>query len=510
MKWDQQKQIDLQTNNGEQKRVEVFSGVFSKNHTNVQSKRCSYPGAQKGSVLLWVLVIALIALGVAFFIPHTSSTDSIKAKVERDGGKGRAVSGEIEGVNGEVLGAATSTLPIVPTITHVTTPKSVKAVYISSWVGGTEGLRSKIVDLIEKTEINAVVLDIKDYTGMISFMPESEKLQSIGCIEVRIKDIKPFIQSLHDKNIYVIGRVAVFQDPCMVKKEPSEAVKRRSDGSVWKDKNGISWIDAGSQKIWDYDIEIARTAHNMGFDEINFDYIRYPSDGNMLDIAFPVSGDRSKSDTLQAFFKYLDKELRGGRAASTSDPVFDELVAQYGLGISSTTASKPDISLDGRRVETPIDQSPRMVTSADLFGLVTNNDTDMGIGQVLVKLAPYVDFIGPMVYPSHYPNNFIGIKNPAAEPYKVIDYALKGGVTRMHNISLNPLKIRPWLQDFNLGATYTADMVRKQIKATYDNNLTGWMLWDASNTYTPGGALPITSISASAQIDENGTLTVAQ
>jgi hypothetical protein len=248
----------------------------------------------------------------------------------------------------------------------------------------------------------------------------------------------------------------------------------------------------------------------MGFDEINFDYIRYPSDGNMLDIAFPISGDRNKSDTLQSFFKYLDKELRGGRAASTSDPVFDELVAQYGLGISSSTAAKSDISLDGRRVETPIDQSPRIVTSADLFGLVTNNDTDMGIGQVLVKLAPYVDFIGPMVYPSHYPNNFIGIKNPAAEPYKVIDYALKGGVTRMKNISLNPIKLRPWLQDFNLGATYTADMVRKQIKATYDNNLTGWMLWDASNTYTPGGALPITSLSASAQIDENGTLTVAQ
>lgn len=476
----------------------------------------------KGNTAVVFLLIIIILICVSFFIPNITTSFELKerARIEKDKLLARLnkdknnSDSNIQDLNnqdtkgespeGKVLGSAISEGEDINSVisdnyekvTHVLPPKAVKAVYMSSWVAGSPKLRNKIVDLIDKTELNAVVIDIKDYTGMISFKTNSDTLNSVDCIDNRISDVKDFIRELHDKNIYVIGRVAVFQDPCLVKKWPESAVKRISDGGIWKDRNGITWMDAGAQDVWDYNIEIARESHRIGFDEINWDYIRYPTDGNMKDIAFPVSGTRSKALTLEGFFKYIDKELRGGRASSSSDPVFDELVIEYDMGISTTAASMADITHDGVRVETSIDNMPRAIISADLFGLVTNNTDDMGIGQVLVRAAPYVDFIGPMVYPSHYPNNFIGLKNPAQYPYQVVLHAMKGGVTQLKNKNLSPLKLRPWLQDFNLGATYTSDMVRKQIKATYDSGLTSWMLWDASNTYTAGGALNITDIVA--------------
>ncbi|MEK9201846.1 MAG: putative glycoside hydrolase, partial [Patescibacteria group bacterium] len=128
-----------------------------------------------------------------------------------------------------------------------------------------------------------------------------------------------------------------------------------------------------------------------------------------------------------------------------------------------------------------------VVISADLFGMTTTNTDDLNIGQVLERTLPYFDYIAPMVYPSHYPKTFLGFSNPAEKPYEVIKYSLDSAVTRA---STTPQKIRPWLQDFDLGAVYTKEMVRAQIQATYDAGLTSWMLWDAANTYTRGALLP--------------------
>ncbi len=496
-----------------------------------------------GFVPLWVALSLVVILAIIVCVPR-----DVVPSAKEDSSASSSGSGSFLG-NKNGAGEGAVALPVVQK-THVTVPKSVKAVYISSWVAGTPNLRNKIVDLIDKTELNAVVIDIKDYTGMVSFQPLSGTAAGAGagagqasgptsgaaaaviaegCIENRIKDAGDFIQSLHEKNIYVIGRVAVFQDPCMVKKHPEWAVKTKSTGAVWKDHKGISWIDAGSKDAWNYNVQIARASHELGFDEINFDYIRYPSDGNMEDIAFPVSGDRERSEALRGFFEYIDKELRGGKAVgvskfippqpaspgesststaaptakvpssalprytTASDPAFDDLAREYGLDIDPSAARLADTSLDGKKITVDWDKAPRPVISADLFGFVTTNNDDLGIGQILEKVAPYVDFIGPMVYPSHYPKNFMGFANPAAHPYDVINYTMSGGIKKMKAVGLNPLKLRPWLQDFNLGATYTADLVRAQIKATYDVGLTGWMLWDASNTYTAGGALPVSA-----------------
>jgi hypothetical protein len=131
----------------------------------------------------------------------------------------------------------------------------------------------------------------------------------------------------------------------------------------------------------------------------------------------------------------------------------------------------------------------RIITSADLFGMTTTNKDDLGIGQILENALPYVDYVYPMVYPSHYPSGWNGFKNPAANPYEVIKLSMQGAISKANAIGLNKQKLRPWLQDFNLGATYNADMIRKQIKATYDLGLDGWLMWNASNRYTVGGFL---------------------
>jgi hypothetical protein len=345
-----------------------------------------------------------------------------------------------------------TTTPSAPVFVpdYVATPEPLKAIYMTSWVAGTPSLRNNLVKLADDTEINAVVIDIKDYSGKIVFPVTDPALKAFGSEEVRVPDMQDFIESLHKKGIYVIGRVAVFQDAYFVKQRPDLAVKNAAGTAVWKDHKGISWIDAGSKDYWDYIIEIAKEARKIGFDEINFDYIRFPSDGDMQDISFPQSSTTPKAAVIRNFFSYLHDHLQA-------------------------------------------DESTRgLKTSADLFGMTTTATDDMGIGQVLTNALPYFDYVSPMVYPSHYPDNFLGFAKPEAHPYDVVHYAMESAVSRAMALASSTgqdqtaykNKLRPWLQDFGLGMTYTATEVDAQIKATYDVGLTSWLLWSASNKYT--------------------------
>ena len=338
---------------------------------------------------------------------------------------------------------ATTSIPIfIPT--YVETPEAVKGVYITSWTASSVGLRSGIVKLIDETELNTIVIDIKDYTGKIIFPVENDELKSYGSVSVRVSDMRDFIESLHKKGIYVIGRVAVFQDEYFVNYRPDLAVKNKAGTEVWKDRKGISWIDAGSQEYWDYIILLAKESRKIGFDEINFDYIRFPSDGDMKNISYPFSSSTPKSKVLRNFFEYLD------------------------LGLEDSG----------------------LKTSADLFGMVTTVKDDMGIGQILEDAFPYFDYISPMVYPSHYPPNFEGFKNPEAHPYQIISIAMKSAVDRAILASTSPSKLRPWLQDFGLKMKYGPDEVKSQIRATNDVGLNSWLLWSASNKYTKSALIP--------------------
>jgi len=327
------------------------------------------------------------------------------------------------------------------TIIHLKTPLPLKAIYLTGWTAGSIVRREKLIDLIDATELNAVVIDIKDYTGRVSFPIDNLTLKALGSSEKRITDIKTLIQQLHDKNIYVIGRISAFQDLYLVDKHPEWAVKKDSERSViWRDHKGLTWLDAGTRGVWDYVVLLAKESYALGFDELNFDYIRFPSDGNMKDIYYPWSDGYEKPEVLREFFSYLHDNL----------------------------------------------ESTGAILSADLFGMTTTNTDDLNIGQVLEVALPYFDYISPMVYPSHYPPTFIGLGNPAMYPYEVVRYSLNAAYDRS---STTPQKIRPWLQDFNLGAIYTAAMVRAQIQATYDSGFHSWMLWDAANRYTPTALL---------------------
>ncbi len=363
-------------------------------------------------------------------------------------------------VSSENLNSTTTPkIAVVPTIVpvHIKTPHPVKSIYMSQCVVGTRNFRDKLVKLIDETELNSVIIDIKDFTGYISFTTDNPKLVDSVSDECGAVDMLEFIDSLHKKDIYVIGRITVFQDPRMSNLRPELAVRKLSDGGVWKDYKGLSFIDVGAREHWDYIATLAEESYKIGFDEINFDYIRFPSDGNMKDTDFTLSRNKTRSEALEEFFVYLNDRLR----------------------------------------------PQGIVTSADLFGMVTTNYDDLGIGQVLEKALPHFDYVAPMVYPSHYPKTFNGWADPNKVPYELIKFVMGSAVERAKamdasyptstpQFSQNSYKkLRPWLQDFDYGGNYDIAEVRAQIRATNDVGLDSWMLWAPSNIYTAGALEPI-------------------
>jgi hypothetical protein len=396
--------------------------------------------------IFWVLILAVCGFAVYWVLPMASSDLEYKSgnptsssKKEKDIKSSTDKVEKTEDV--KVVDAPLSTLPV----THVATPENVRAVYMSAWVAGGTKFRDPIVKLIDDTELNAVVIDIKDSTGIISFHLPNPELKKYGAMENRIPNIRALTNMLHQKNIYVIGRISVFQDPYMTKHKPEWAITKLSDGMVWKDRKGLSFLNPTNKEVHDYIVALSKDSYAEGFDEINYDYIRYPTDGNMKDINYNLKPGQTRSDNIANFFKYLSGEMK----KDTNIPM-----------------------------------------SADLFGLTTEVKDDMGIGQVWEKALPYFDYLAPMVYPSHYPAGTGGFAKPAEHPYEIIDRALESAVARTKAAGYDIKKVRPWLQDFNLGATYTKELIRAQMKATYDNGLDSWMLWDPANTYTASALEP--------------------
>ncbi len=374
-----------------------------------------------------------------------------------------------------------------PVTTHVPLPEQVKAIYMTSCVVGTNNFRQRLVALTEETEINSIIIDIKDFSGTISFPPEDESWvpawESARC---GARDMRNFIKSLHDAGIYVIGRITVFQDPFYTERHPEYAVKKADRATVWQDHKGLSFIDVGARPYWDHLIELAVDSYNIGFDELNFDYVRYPSDGPMDNISFPHAEaseyGTDKQANLEAFFAYLRDQL--------SDETRYAAYRHENTGRSSST--------------------PYM--SADLFGMTTTNFDDLSIGQIQERAAPYFDFIAPMVYPSHYPKTFLGLGNPNDHPYTIVHHAMSAGVARMiatttpvqgflherigtttpalyTKPAYTALRLRTWIQDFDYGGDYDAADVRAQIQASYDAGVMSWMIWAPSNIYTKAALL---------------------
>ena len=360
---------------------------------------------------------------------------------------------------GQALSEQTGPKPTVPPAMHVPTPAAVKAVYMSQCAAGTPSFREDLMRLIDTTELNSIVIDIRDYTGKIAFPTDNPDLRDYVSDQCGAKDMRAFVQTLHDKNMYVIGRITVFQNPAYTKAHPEFAVQRKS-GGVWKDNKGLSFVDVGAKPYWDTVVELSKESYALGFDELNFDYIRYPSDGPMSEADYTWSRGKDKPEALEEFFKYLHDAL---------EP----------LGVA---------------------------TSADLFGMVTTNTDDLNIGQVLERALPYFDYISPMVYPSHYPKGFHGYTDVNANAYNIVNFSMSSAVRRTmatttpvnsfvhtrigtstpavyEKPAYSASKMRPWLQSFDYPVTYTPAMVQAQIKANTDAGLDSYMFWDPANKY---------------------------
>ena len=363
-------------------------------------------------------------------------------------------------------------------------PEIIKAVYVTGWSAGTKSYLNYLTKLLKTTEINAVVIDIKDYSGLISYASGVKEVKKYNLSNRAILDIDALVRFFHGQGIYVIGRIVVFQDPAFSKVRSDLAIFDKVKtidpagyplGRVlWLDNHKLSWLDPASKEVWDYNISLAKDVFLHGFDEINFDYIRFPSDGKVKNMGFPVwDGKTLKHKIIKEFFSYVRKEL------------LDEKI------------------------------------SADLFGQTTTNADDMGIGQYLEDAFDYFDYLSPMVYPSHYASGFMGFDNPAEYPYEVIKYSMDSAlkrqitykelqkpfpsagdttgspqdstITPQENIIEKPVaKFRPWIQDFNMGAVYDVSMVEQEIKAVKDalgSDYNGFMLWNPSNIYTKGAIL---------------------
>ena len=321
-------------------------------------------------------------------------------------------------------------------VVHISTPEPVRALYMTVYVANVPKWRNNILKLINETEINSLVIDIKDYTGVL--------------ISERAPDIEDYINILHEHGVYVIGRLSVFQDQRYVKEHFEFAVKRKDNGQVWRDKKGIAWLDPNSKEVWKYVVGLAKDSYAQGFDEINFDYIRFPSDGDMTNVFYTHgSSTMSKADQVKEFSAYLSGELR-----SEGIPI-----------------------------------------SADLFGMTTTNSDDLGIGQILENALAHFDYVAPMVYPSHYPPSFNGWVDPNKVPYEIVYYSMNKAVERAVAASSSPRKLRPWLQDFDYGGNYGEAEVRAQKMAVYDTCLTSWMLWDPGVKYTPSALDKVASSS---------------
>lgn len=327
-------------------------------------------------------------------------------------------------------------------------PTKVKAVYLTGWSAGTKSKRESTIANLKENGFNGVVIDIKDEAGRLSYNSDVQTAIDIKASQGMISNVESVIQEFHDNDIYVIGRIVTFKDPLYAKNNTENAY-HYADGSVWKDYSGNNWPNPYNEASWEYPIALAKEAATLGFDEIQFDYVRFPSsEGKVKQIAFGFDSDtKTKSETINAFLENVMSEL-----------------------------SEYDVTV-----------------SVDVFGITTKKKGDFeNIGQDFAKIAQIVDVICPMVYPSHYAFNEYKIAKPDTNPYGIIYGALKDAKTRISELGEveKVAIIRPYLQDFTaswLGKgnyiTYGSEQVKDQIQACFDLRIDEFILWDPSNKY---------------------------
>ncbi|MCC6543918.1 MAG: putative glycoside hydrolase [Nitrospirae bacterium] len=338
------------------------------------------------------------------------------------------------------------TLPY-PASLRVEKPE-VKGIHVTSWITGDRRYFPDLIKLIDDTELNTIVIDLKETDGRIAYDADVPLARSSGSIQKRIRNLDGVIVECKRHNIYKIARIVLFKDTYLAEKRPDLAIKNKATNGLWRDYKGDAFTSPYSKEVWDYNLSLAEDAARRGFDEIQFDYIRFPSDGPLKDILYPEGHDEDKAVSVISSF----------------------------------------VEEAGRRL------SPYKVKlSVDVFGLTTLRD-DVGIGQNFKELIDRVDYISPMIYPSHYWKGSYGYQNPNNAPYDIIKLSLRDAIRKSVDQSQDEAmirdKIRPWLQDFSLGyPSYGAEEVRAQIRAANDLGIKEWLLWNPSVRYTKNALL---------------------
>ncbi len=317
----------------------------------------------------------------------------------------------------------------------------VKGIYVSGPIAGHSRFK-ELLEMVETTELNAMVIDVKNDNGNVTYNMEHKLVNEFKANIRYIRGIQTFLENLHSKNIYVIGRVVAFRDPLLAKKNPDWCVHKK-DGSIYYDRSGLAWVNPYNREVWKYLVSIGKRAAADGFDEIQFDYIRFSTEVKDSEVNYGYGSDTmSKQEVITEFVKYSAEEF-----------------GKCGIAFS-----------------------------ADVFGTVIDNDVDTRlVGQNYANMGKYVSTISPMIYPSHYGPKVFGIPIPNNAPYQTILGSMKLSKKVLDSLDHKP-NVRAWLQDFSApwvaGArAYTPADVRAQIDAIYDAGYDEWLLWNASVRY---------------------------
>ena len=326
-------------------------------------------------------------------------------------------------------------------------PKEVKGIFISDGTASRTDKMDDLIALCDRTELNAMVINVKNEDGVLTFDMESDTAREIGAVSPYIEDIDAFLQKLHDHDIYCIARIVAFQDPLLAESKPEYSLKNE-DGTVFRDKNGVAWVNPYNRELWDYLVEIGKNAAAAGFDEVQYDYIRFSTDRGMDHVDFgPEAQTTTKQEIIAEFVEYMYRAL-----------------APTGVFVA-----------------------------ADVYGVILCYASDGElIGQEYQQMAKYLDYICPMNYPSHYDEGAYGLSNPDGAPYELVYALMEDSAKELEELAAageHTAKVRAWLQDFTAtwldGYTeYGVEEIRAQIDAVYDAGYSEWFMWNAASNYT--------------------------
>jgi hypothetical protein len=316
-----------------------------------------------------------------------------------------------------------------------------RGLHLTAWVAGTRSLRRKFLAKASGTVVNAIIVPVKETDGRV-YISGVESAKRFGTQRIAIPRPLEFLEDVRALGFKAVARVVVFEDNKLPRLKPEWAIRDR-DGGIWENRKKLAWADPYRREVWEYNLEVAQRAIDLGFEEIQFDYIRFPSDGATERCRYSRQ-DHSSTTAVAVLLDFLSEAKR------RFDP--------QGIPVS-----------------------------AAVFGLVTSAKDDLGIGQDIDEMAGVADALSPMMYPSHYAPGAYGLSNPNANPYKVIDAGLRDATRRLKR---RAYKLRPYLQDFSLGYRYKEKEVRDQFAAAEKHGVTSWILWNPQNRYTWPALVP--------------------